>query len=425
GGAAVTGDIWYNPIPEDDDPRGHGGEGPPKISGEEPPRSAAGTLGTGDIGGAREEPGAGRTQASGNTPFPCTTSATPPSPPASPKKSRSLTKTKSPGTVRRLSLKMKKLPELRRKLSLRSPRQRGHDEGGGHDEAGGHSGATSPRGVITRYHLDTSVASPPPPPRPKPTGYLSDGDSPELPVKSGGRRDGNAALDVTAFRPYACGDPWALGPVSGLVAVHLRGVRGLKAAAPGAEARDYFCVLQVDSAKRARTALVPARGAELRLNHNFNLELEAARHLKVMVFAWDAADRRNRLCGHGTVVLPHVFRAPNWGVQPQKWGVQPQKWGVRTPKVGCPAPKKRCPAPNWGVQPQRRGVQPPKVGCPSPKVGRGGQTPSPAPAPQVVGLYRLCGSAAVKKELRDAFERDSAAVTLSEQRYPDINVVTG
>lgn len=43
----------------------------------------------------------------------------------------------------------------------------------------------------------------------------------------------------------------------------------------------------------------------------------------------------------------------------------------------------------------------------------------------MVGLYRLCGSAAVKKELRDAFERDSAAVTLSEQLYPDINVITG
>ncbi|EHH29741.1 hypothetical protein EGK_10239, partial [Macaca mulatta] len=43
---------------------------------------------------------------------------------------------------------------------------------------------------------------------------------------------------------------------------------------------------------------------------------------------------------------------------------------------------------------------------------------------RVVGLYRLCGSAAVKKELRDAFERDSAAVCLSEDLYPDINVIT-
>lgn len=42
-----------------------------------------------------------------------------------------------------------------------------------------------------------------------------------------------------------------------------------------------------------------------------------------------------------------------------------------------------------------------------------------------MGLYRLCGSAAVKKELRDAFEQDSAAVCLSEDVYPDINVITG
>uniref|UniRef100_A0A671QHL3 Rho GTPase-activating protein SYDE1 n=1 Tax=Sinocyclocheilus anshuiensis TaxID=1608454 RepID=A0A671QHL3_9TELE len=44
---------------------------------------------------------------------------------------------------------------------------------------------------------------------------------------------------------------------------------------------------------------------------------------------------------------------------------------------------------------------------------------------RVVGLYRLCGSAAVKKELRDAFERDSAAITLNDELYPDVNVITG
>ena len=44
---------------------------------------------------------------------------------------------------------------------------------------------------------------------------------------------------------------------------------------------------------------------------------------------------------------------------------------------------------------------------------------------QVVGLYRLCGSAAVKKELREAFERDSYSVELCENTYPDINVITG
>ncbi|XP_064900006.1 rho GTPase-activating protein SYDE1 [Columba livia] len=446
GGATTSGDIWYNPIPEDDDPRGgHGKESPSQISWEEPPRSAMGTLGTGDVGGTREEPGAGRTQAFGKTPLPCVTTGTTPSPPTSPKKSRSLPKTKSPGTVRRLSLKMKKLPELRRKLSLRSPRPRGHDDNGGH------SGATSPRGVITRYHLDTSVASPAPPPRPKPTGYLSDGDSPELPVKTrGDAADGDAALDVTAFRPYSCDDTSALGPVSGLVAVHLRGVRDLKPAAPSAEPRDYFCVLQVDSAKRARTALVPAQGAALGLNHNFNLELEAARHLKVMVFAWDAAARRNRLCGHGTVGLPHVFRdhrTQQLAVRLQPRGILYTKLTLvrQNPQPGAPQPPFGAETPSFGSEPPSFGSEPrvfgsePRVfGVELRRLVERENSPTKVPlliqkcvaeierrGLKVVGLYRLCGSAAVKKELRDAFERDSAAVTLSERRYPDINVVTG
>lgn len=40
-------------------------------------------------------------------------------------------------------------------------------------------------------------------------------------------------------------------------------------------------------------------------------------------------------------------------------------------------------------------------------------------------MYRLCGSAAVKKELREAFEKDSKTVGLCENQYPDINVITG
>lgn len=77
---------------------------------------------------------------------------------------------RSPGTVRKLSLKMKKLPELRRKLSLRSS-SRAHRQGNdrrGEDELTSKS-ATSPsalcnQNVISRYHLDSS-APPARPPR--------------------------------------------------------------------------------------------------------------------------------------------------------------------------------------------------------------------------------------------------------------------
>lgn len=90
GATGSEGEIWYNPIPEDEDPqpgsswktwsggsrdieRGRGGESPPKMGREDPPRSG---LGTAESSGPRtapalstagrgEEPGAGRTQACG------------------------------------------------------------------------------------------------------------------------------------------------------------------------------------------------------------------------------------------------------------------------------------------------------------------------------------------------------------------------
>ncbi|KAM6229558.1 LOW QUALITY PROTEIN: rho GTPase-activating protein SYDE1 [Spheniscus humboldti] len=449
GAAGSEGEIWYNPIPEDEDPqprsswktwsggsrdaeRSRGGESPPKLGREDPPR---GGLGTAESSGprsgmalalptaGREEPGASRTQACGEMPIPCVSSGTgltTPSPPASPKKGRSLNKVKSPGTVRRLSMKMKKL-QLRRKLSLRSPRPRGQ-EGGTSPETRKESS-----NVISRYHLDSSVASRPGLPRAKAAGkggYLSDGDSPELPAKAGARAEpegGENGLDVGAFRPYSCGEtpPRCGQHISGLVSVHLHGVRDLKP--PRAEAREVFCVLQVDAANRARTALLPCKTAFLGLNHTFT-ELEGARHLKVIVFSWDPTCR-NRLCCHGTVVLPHIFR----GCRAQQLAVRLQPRGILYSKFTLveqwDSPGEREPR-VFGVELGQL-VEREKTATKVPLLIQKCVAEIEKRGLKVVGLYRLCGSAAVKKELRDAFERDSAAVTLSEQLYPDINVITG
>ncbi|NXU30363.1 SYDE2 protein, partial [Thalassarche chlororhynchos] len=414
GTAGSEGEIWYNPIPEDEDPQ---------------PESSWKTWsgGSRDAERGREEPGAGRTQACGKMPIPCVSSGTgltTPSPPASPKKGRSLNKVKSPGTVRRLSMKMKKLPELRRKLSLRSPRPRGQEGGTSPSETRKESS-----NVISRYHLDSSVASRPGLPRAKAAGkggYLSDGDSPELPAKAGARaepEDGENGLDVGAFRPYSCGEmpPRCGQHISGLVSVHLHGVQDLKP--PRAEAREVFCVLQVDAANRARTALLPCKTAFLGLNHTFNLELEGARHLKVIIFSWDPTSCRNRLCCHGTVVLPHIFR----GCRAQQLAVRLQPRGILYSKFTLveqwDSPGEREPR-VFGVELGQL-VEREKTATKVPLLIQKCVAEIEKRGLKVVGLYRLCGSAAVKKELRDAFERDSAAVTLSEQLYPDINVITG
>ncbi|KAB0395104.1 hypothetical protein E2I00_005715, partial [Balaenoptera physalus] len=234
--------------------------------------------------------------------------------PASPPNKAS--RTKSPGPARRLSMKMKKLPELRRRLSLRSTR------------AGRERERAAPAGsVISRYHLDSSVGTP-----------------------------GRAAVS--------------------------EGARGLRA--------DF-----------------------LRLDHTFHLELEAARLLRALVLAWDPGVRRHRPCAQGC--------------EAQQLAVRLEPQGLLYAKL------------TLSEQQEAPGTAEPRVfGLPLPLLVEREQSPGQVPliiqkcvgqierrGLRVVGLYRLCGSAAVKKELRDAFERDSAAVCLSEDLYPDINVITG
>ncbi|XP_032127453.1 rho GTPase-activating protein SYDE1 isoform X2 [Sapajus apella] len=371
GSGEPAGEIWYNPIPEED----------PKLPASEPP---------------------GPQPDSAEPEGPAPQGAAPASPPT--KASR----TKSPGPARRLSIKMKKLPELRRRLSLRGPR------------AGRERERAAPAGsVISRYHLDSSVGGPGRTAGPGGTqspriGYLSDGDSPERPA---------GPPSPTSFRPYEVG-PTARAPPAALwgrLSLHLYGLRGLRPA-PGATPRDLCCLLQVDGEARARTG--PLRGGPdfLRLDHTFHLELEAARLLRALVLAWDPGVRRHRPCAQGTVLLPTVFR----GCQAQQLAVRLEPQGLLYAKLTL-SEQQEAPVT----------AEPRVFGLPLPLLVERERPPGQVPliiqkcvgqierrGLRVVGLYRLCGSAAVKKELRDAFERDSAAVCLSEDLYPDINVIT-
>ncbi|XP_040846355.1 rho GTPase-activating protein SYDE1 isoform X1 [Ochotona curzoniae] len=373
GGGEPAGEIWYNPIPEED------------------PRSPP----------ARSEPQAGPADPDGLAPQ----GATPSSPPA--KASR----TKSPGPARRLSMKMKKLPELRRRLSLRSSRT-----GRERDRTAPAAGS-----VISRYHLDSSVVGgpggrPAGAARSPRAGYLSDGDSPERP--------GGGPPSPEAFRPYEAGPAATRAPPAALwgrLSLHLYGIGGLRPA-PGATPRDLCCLLQVDGVARARTGPLPGGPDFLRLDHTFHLELEAARLLRALVLAWDPGVRRHRPCAQGTVLLPAVFR----GCQAQQLAVRLEPQGLLYAKL------------TLSEEQHEAAAEPRVFGLPLPLLVERERPPGQVPliiqkcvgqierrGLRVVGLYRLCGSAAVKKELRDAFERDSAAVCLSEDLYPDINVITG
>ncbi|XP_068095220.1 rho GTPase-activating protein SYDE2 isoform X2 [Hyperolius riggenbachi] len=370
-------------------------------------------------------------------------------------------KIKSPRTVRKLSMKMKKLPELSRKLSVKgtsshansdpsSSTSKGNCQDVSHAQSLSSSRSAASRNVISRYHLDSSVSSQQSYKKKSSGtskssskgGYLSDGDSPELITKSGKHGGENRStkgkeslpsnntkveMDIDAFRHYSFSDqPKCFQYVSGLMSLHFYGAEDLKP--PRIDSKDVFCAIQVDSVNKARTALLTCRTSFLDMDHTFNIELENAQHLKLVVFSWDPTPKRNRVCCHGTVVLPTLFRV----TKTHQLAVKLEPRGLIYVKLTLME--------QWENSSDRLGVDrdPVVFGVDAHLVVEKENTGSMVPllmekcileiekrGCQVVGLYRLCGSAAVKKELREAFERDSKSVGLCENEYPDINVITG
>lgn len=245
---------------------------------------------------------------------------------------------RSPGTVRKLSLKMKKLPELRRKLSLRSSSHASRQE----EVSGKTSGSSSSQNIISRYHLDSSA----PPSRLtrrsyrgssaskagrrssrsafpdadrlqesthgcfSSPGYFSDGDSPELLPRQQlpPAPTTQETCDVSSFQLYVGSETQRCSQrVTGLFTVHLLGLEEMKSGrledsekqasrqkqtgsqAPShlslrsEDSKEVFLAIQVDGVTRARTALLTLRGSTLPLNHTFHLELERARLLRLLV----------------------------------------------------------------------------------------------------------------------------------------------
>ncbi|NXH78996.1 SYDE2 protein, partial [Hydrobates tethys] len=371
---------------------------------------------------------------------------------------------KSPRTVRKLSMKMKKLPELSRKLSVKGTSSHtGSDnppsllKGSCRDTShtvslpsSGNSTTAASRNVISRYHLDSSVSSQHTYKKKSSRssksfnkgGYLSDGDSPELITKSGKHghetkcgkgkeslpsNSGKTEIDIDAFRHYNFSDqPKCSQYISGLMSIHFYGAEDLKP--PRIDSKDVFCAIQVDSVNKARTALLTCRTTFLDMDHTFNIEIENAQHLKLVVFSWEPTPRKNRVCCHGTVALPTLFRV----TKTHQLAVKLEPRGLIYVKLslmeqwensldGLDADREPV---MFGID-ARKVVEKENVGLMVPLLMQKCILEIEKRGCQVVGLYRLCGSAAVKKELREAFERDSKTVTLCESQYPDINVITG
>ncbi|XP_055678741.1 rho GTPase-activating protein 100F isoform X8 [Lutzomyia longipalpis] len=226
--------------------------------------------------------------------------------------------------------------------------------------------------------------------------------------------------------------------ISGMLWIHLLAGRGLRATPEGTQTpqpavRDLYCVLECDRVHKARTVV---RSGDLQFDwdESFELDLVCNRQLDVLVYSWDP-QHRHKLCYRGAVSLATILRQSPLHQLALK--VEPR--GTIYLRVRHTDPSTLY---------RRRGLPSLRAGYPQ-LFGADLETvvtreakgaPGSAPVPivlrrcveeverrglDIIGLYRLCGSATKKRLLREAFERNSRAVELSPDHVPDINVITG
>lgn len=225
---------------------------------------------------------------------------------------------------------------------------------------------------------------------------------------------------------------------SGMLWLNLLAGRGLRSTPEGIQTntqiRDLYCVLECDRIHKARTVV---RSGDLQFDwdESFELDLVNNKQLDVLVYSWDP-QHRHKLCYRGALAIPSLIRqAP---IHQLALKVEPRGTIYLRMRYTDPSQLYR-----------RRGIPNIRGGAASGLFGVDLETvvtreakgaPGSAPVPivlrrcveeverrglDIIGLYRLCGSATKKRLLREAFERNSRAVELSPEHVPDINVITG
>ncbi|XP_034945998.1 rho GTPase-activating protein 100F isoform X2 [Chelonus insularis] len=266
-----------------------------------------------------------------------------------------------------------------------------------------------------------------------------------------------SSLGETAGSDFASG-------VSGLLWVHLLAGRGLRSTTSSSAAttpstpsgqpnlntcglRDLYCVLECDRVHKARTVV---RTGDLMFDwdETFELDLVGNRQLDLLVYSWDP-QHRHKLCYKGSVHLATLLKESP--IHQLALKVEPRGTiylRLRYTDAYQTFKRRGLPvislatrlAPLFGVDLETVVSRESKTGGVPGGVSTALAMSTTANIPiivwrcveeverrglDIIGLYRLCGSATKKRILREAFERNARSVDLTPDNVPDINVITG
>jgi len=218
---------------------------------------------------------------------------------------------------------------------------------------------------------------------------------------------------------------------SGLLNVHLLAGRGLRASAGHAAEhfRDVYCVIECDRIHKARTVV---RSGEHSFDWDevFELDLFDTKEIAFLLYTWDPLFR-HKLCYKGILHLASLSLnetpAHSLALKMEPRGTLYLKLRYKELQLAFQRPNLTNTTQTanalFGVDletvinRENSGLNVPLIvkRCIEEIEKRGAD---------LVGIYRLCGSAVRKKLLRDSFEKNAWLVDLTVEHVPDINVIT-
>lgn len=269
-----------------------------------------------------------------------------------------------------------------------------------------------------------------------------------IPTPSPATRPGTAATDsrlrlvdiepddFVKYRPESVLESTAVAPpVSGLLLVHLLAGRGLRQSVVPSPRhqpyRDLYCVLECDRVHKART-VVRMGDHNFDWDETFELDLIDNRELDFLVYSWDPKFR-HKLCYRASIDIAFLFQTTFF----HQLALKLEPRGTIYLKLRYTNHLKafqRNPAPMSKLTSRRPALFGIDIDATVSRENSGFNVPIVIKrcideierrGLDIIGLYRLCGSATKKRTLRDSFERNPRLVDLTPDNVPDINVITG
>jgi len=266
-------------------------------------------------------------------------------------------------------------------------------------------------GILNKYHLDISMAH-------------QRRISRQL-LLNNVHRDPNIQLvTLSQFKKYKPSpySSYQAPLIDGCLVITIYGVCDLKKTLCEAN-----CLVQIDDAtdKRIGTTMQTCKG-QVAWNQCFEMTVNKARLLHLILYTWDTRSGKHKKSSQASINLTTVLQGVTCrDMYSKRLAVRLEPRGTIYIKIALEPGSNNTGPLMFGADLQSIVDRETDTDLPIPRLVHTCIQEVEKRGMQVVGIYRLCGSAIVKRELRQKLEESKTETLLNAENYPDVNVITG